>query len=165
MTSAQTLVLVAAVGRNRALGRDGRLLWQLPGDLPRFKALTTGRPMVEGRRTYDSIGKALPGRRTIVVTRDPSWSAPDAERAGSFEEALALAGPGEVCCAGGGEIYALALPHADRLELTEVDDAPAADTFFPEVDWSRWREVARQDVGATAGSPAFAFVTYERRRG
>lgn len=106
----QTLTLVAAVGRNGALGRDGGLIWHLPGDLPRFKALTIGRPMIEGRRTYDAIGRALPGRRTIVVTRDDGWHRDDAETAGSIEQALALAGPGEVTCGGGGEIYALALP-------------------------------------------------------
>ena len=109
MTS-RTLTLVAALGRNGALGRDGHLLWQLPGDLPRFKALTQGRPLVMGRKTYESIGRALPGRRTIVVTRDARWVVPDAETASSLEEALALAGDDEVCCGGGGEIYALALP-------------------------------------------------------
>ncbi|MCH8612864.1 dihydrofolate reductase [Arsenicicoccus dermatophilus] len=161
----QTLTLVAAVGRNGALGRDGGLIWHLPGDLPRFKALTIGRPMIEGRRTYDAIGRALPGRRTIVVTRDDGWHRDDAETAGSIEQALALAGPGEVTCGGGGEIYALALPHADRLELTEVDDSPQADAFFPEVDPADWRETAREERPAGPDHPAFAFVTYERVRG
>lgn len=161
----RTLTLVAALGRNGALGRDGHLLWQLPGDLPRFKALTTGRPLVMGRKTYESIGRALPGRRTIVVTRDPRWVVPDAETASSLEEALVLAGDDEVCCGGGGEIYALALPLADRLELTEVDDAPEADTWFPEIDREQWREVRREEVAATQAHPGFAFVTYDRVRG
>ncbi|MTB72073.1 dihydrofolate reductase [Arsenicicoccus cauae] len=164
MTS-RTLTLVAAVGRNGALGREGALLWRLPGDLPRFKALTEGRPLVMGRKTYESIGRALPGRRTIVITRDPGWSVADAESASSLEEALALAGEGEVCCGGGGEIYALALPLADRLELTEVDDAPEADTWFPEVDREQWREVRREQVAGTDAHPGFAFVTYDRVRG
>jgi dihydrofolate reductase len=159
-----SISLIAAVARNGAIGKDNRLLVHLPGDLPRFKRLTLGRPIVMGRKTWDSIGRPLPGRRNIVVTRQTDWAASGAERAPSFEAALALAGDVErVCVIGGAEIYALALPHADELLLTEIDaDFDDADAFFP--DWPRGEyTVADSESNATAQGLAYRYVTYRRQ--
>lgn len=134
--SAPLVTLIAAVARHGAIGKNNQLLVHLPGDLPRFKRLTLGHPVVMGRKTWDSIGRPLPGRRNIVVTRQASWTAIGAERASGFDEALALAGTVErLCVIGGADIYALALPHADELWLTEIDADFDADAFFP--DWPR----------------------------
>jgi dihydrofolate reductase len=150
-----TVTLIASVGRNGVIGRDGDLAVRIPADLRRFKALTMGHTLVMGRRTWDSIGRALPGRRTIVITRQPAWSADGAEVAGSVEAALRLAGSSEVFVVGGGEIYAQTLDRADALELTEVDAAPDGDTVFPPFDRTTWCEVARE-----AGD-GYDFVRYE----
>ncbi|WP_114202418.1 dihydrofolate reductase [Janibacter anophelis] len=152
----QRLVLVAALGANRAIGVDGGMPWHLPEDLAHFKALTMGGVMVMGRRTWDSIGRALPGRTTIVVTSDHEWSAPGALVVHSLAEALVVAGPGEVFVVGGGEIYRQTIGLASRLELTEIAAAPPAEVFFPEVDPTLWREVRREV------RDGFDFVTYER---
>ena len=151
-----TLTLLAAVGRNGVIGRDNGLPWHLPEDLRHFKAVTMGHALVMGRKTYDSIGRPLPGRRTIVVTRQPDWAADGVSVAGSLEQALSAGGPDEVFVVGGGEVYAQALPLADRLLLTEVDQSPEGDAWFPAFDRQLWREVARD---ARAG---YAFVTYTR---
>lgn len=155
--TAGRLTLIAAVGRNRAIGRDNEMPWHLPEDLAHFKQSTLGHIIVMGRKTYDSIGRALPGRHTVVVTRQRDWSVEGVDVAGSLEAALDLASGEEVFVAGGGQIYAQALPRADRLLITEVDQSPAAEVFFPEVDQAVWREVAREP------RDGFAFVTYERR--
>ncbi len=153
------ITVLAALGRNGVIGRDGGMPWHLPADLRHFKATTMGHVMVMGRRTFDSIGRALPGRRTVVVTRDPTWRHTDVETAHSFEDALLLAGPAdEVFVVGGGELYRLALPFAQRLVLTEVDAEPDGDTFFPEWDRSRWHEESRE------GHDGFDIVTYVRGR-
>jgi dihydrofolate reductase/8-oxo-dGTP pyrophosphatase MutT (NUDIX family) len=157
---AQTLTLVAAVGRDGVIG-DGRTMpWHLPEDLRFFRETTTGGTMVMGRGTWDSIGRALPGRRTIVITRRPSWSAPGAEVAHSLEEALALAGDVEVLIVGGGQVYAQTIDHADRLVITEVDLAPPGETRFPPIDTRVWREVAR----VPGSGPVRGWVTWERTR-
>ncbi len=159
--------LLAAVARDGVIGRDGTIPWRLPEDLARFRELTTGHVVVMGRRTWDSLPdrfRPLPGRRNVVVTRDPSWSAEGAERAGSLDEALSLAADAErVFVIGGAEMYAAALPRADELLLTEIDLEIAGDTFFPE--WSRDElvEVSREERVSADGTP-FAFVTYERTR-
>ena len=116
-----TITLLAAVGANHVIGREGEMPWHLPEDLAHFKATTMGHTLVMGRKTYDSIGRALPGRRTIVMTSQIGWHAPSVEVAHSLAEALALAGPTEVFIVGGGEIYQQSIPFADRLMLTEVD--------------------------------------------
>jgi len=131
------LSLIAAIGSNRAIGRDNALLWHLPGDLPRFKQLTMGHPVIMGRKTYQSIGRPLPGRLNIVVTRNPAFTPAGVTCCHGLEDALGCAAASnppdaESFVIGGGELYALALARADRLYLTEVDDAPPdADTFFP----------------------------------
>lgn len=139
-----TVTLIAAVTRNGVIGRDNDLVWRDRDDLQRFKRLTMGHVLVMGRKCYESIGRPLPGRTTIVVTRQPNWSADGVTVAHSLDEALKLADGNEVYVAGGGEIYALALPHTDRLELTEIDQEADGDVHFPEVDWSQWRETARE---------------------
>lgn len=167
------VVLIAALGRNREIGlRDG-LPWRLPGDLRHFKAETMGKPVIMGRKTFTSLGRPLPGRALIVVSRDPALAMPDGvESAASVGEALwrgqaiaVLSGATEVMVAGGAEIYRAALDRADALCLTEVDLAPDADSFFPAIDPTFWREVSR-----TAGEPVpgdeaeFELVRWERLR-
>lgn len=160
------LTLIAAYSRTRALGADNRMLWHLPEDFAYFKRTTTGHTLLMGRKTYESIGRALPHRRTIVITRSTGWTAPDAEVAHSVEEAVALAGaaPGEVVfSAGGGEIYAQTLPLADRLLITEVDSDVEGDAYFPEWDRSEWVETWREPHPPQGDSPAYSFVAYERK--
>jgi dihydrofolate reductase len=158
-----TLTIVAAVATNGVIGHaDGRLPWDLPADLARFKALTWGRTLIMGRRTFLAIGRPLPGRRTLVLTRDPAWRAEGAEALPDLDRAIAAAGEGEVIIAGGGEIYADALPRVDRLRITHVHLDAAGTVRFPEVDWSAWRETRREDHTAKAGRPAFSYVDYER---
>ncbi len=137
--------IIAAVASNGVIGRDGGMPWHLPEELQHFKATTMGHPLVMGRRTFEGIGRALPGRRTIVLTRDPQWHHPGVESAHSFPEAVALAGPAdEVFVVGGAQVYREALPYAHRLVITEVDGSPDGDTLFPEWDRSAWREESRE---------------------
>lgn len=151
-----TITLVAAVGRNGVIGRHGDLAVRISADLRRFKALTMGHPMVMGRKTWDTMPGALPGRRSIVVTRDPDWRADGAEVAHSVGAALQLAGAGPVFVVGGGEVYGQTIDRADALELTEVDQELEGDVFFPPVDRTAWVEVAREP------REGYAFVRYER---
>jgi dihydrofolate reductase len=151
------VTLIAAVGRNGVIGADNGMPWHIPEDFAYFKRTTLGHPIVMGRKTFDSIGRVLPGRRTIVVTRQRDWSHAGVETAHSLSEALSLAGPAdEVFICGGGEIYAEAMPWAHRLLITEVDQSPEGDVRFPEIDISEWREVSRQ------AHEGFSWVTYER---
>lgn len=161
---APSVVLIAAIARNGVIGRDNGLIWRLRSDLRRFKALTMGKPLLMGRRTYDSIGRALPGRRTLVLTRDRSFAAPDVTVAHDWAEVLAAAGDAdELMVAGGAEIYVLALPHADRIHLTEVETSPEGDTVFPPFDRAAFREVHREAHPASAHDEhAFSFVDLER---
>ncbi|MDX6262794.1 MAG: dihydrofolate reductase [Kribbellaceae bacterium] len=151
-----TVILIAAVGANGVIGRDNDLPWRIREDLQHFKALTLGHTLVMGRKTYDSIGRPLPGRRTVVVTRQPDWSVDGVEVAHDLDDALKLAASNDLYVAGGGEIYRQAFPHADRLELTEVDQSPDGDVTFPAFDRADWRETARTQ------HDGFAFVTYVR---
>ena len=149
-----TIILIAAVGANGVIGRDNDLPWRIREDLQHFKQLTLGHTLVMGRKTYDSIGRPLPGRRTVVVTRQPDWSADGVEVVHDVEDALKQTG--DLYVAGGGEIYRQALPYADRLELTEVDQSPAGDVTFPSFNRSEWQETARDR------HDGFTFVTYDR---
>ena len=153
-----TITLLAAVGANLVIGRNGDMPWHLPQDLAHFKATTMGHTMVMGRKTYDSIGRALPGRRTIVITGQQAWHAAGVEVAHSLAEALALAGPTEVFVIGGGAVFEEAMPFADQMILTQIEQSPEGDVFFPTIDPSHWHETAR------VKHDGFAFVTYERRR-
>lgn len=151
------VTLVAAVGRNGVIGRDGALPWTPTGDLQHFKRATMGHTLVMGRRTYDSIGRPLPGRTSIVITRSTNWHVAGVTTARSLEDALRLASSGdEVFVVGGGQVYAQAMPLADRLLITEVDQAPEGDTWFPQIDPTRWRETRREP------DDGFDIVTYER---
>jgi dihydrofolate reductase len=165
------LAIVVAVAENGVIGRDNKLIWRLKSDLRRFRDLTWGKPMIMGRKTFESIGKPLPGRKSIVLTRDESFSAQGVVVARSWDDAVrraeALAnetGADEIAVIGGAEIYKLALPHARRLHLTLVHAAPEGDTVFPSYDPSAFREVRRQDrpKGPDDEHP-FTFVDLERR--
>jgi dihydrofolate reductase len=165
MTDARpTISLIAAVARNGAIGAAGGMPWRLSSDLERFKQLTMGKPLVMGRKTFDSLPRTLPGREIIVVTRDPSWSRPGVAVAHDLDAALAAAGErDEIMIGGGGEIYRLALPLARRLYITEVDLAPEADVLFPQIDPAQWRETRReQGVRGPKDEADFAFVEYKR---
>ena len=155
--------LIVARADNGVIGRDGGLPWRLPADLKRFKALTMGGAMIMGRKTFDSLPGLLPGRRHIVVTRDGEWHAEGAEVAHSAEAALALAGEQAAWVIGGAEIFALFLPMAERIELTEVEGDIAGDTVMPDPrDVGEWNEVSREEHGADGDRPAYAFVTLVR---
>ena len=153
------IIFVLARADNGVIGRDGKLPWHLPADLKRFKALTTGRSMIMGRKTFASFAAPLPGRRHIVLTRDRAWAASGAEAVRSADEALALAGD-EAAVIGGAEIFALMLRRADRIELTEVHAEPAGDAVVPAF-WG-WRETWREDHAAEDGRPGYSFVTLTR---
>lgn len=156
--------LVAALAANRVIGARGGLPWRLPEDLRRFKALTLGHPVIMGRRTWESLGKALPGRQNIVVTQRPDYAAPGARVAASLDAALALCAHQPLAFVIGGEqLYRAALPHAERLELTEIQRAYEGDARFPELEHGAWQEVRREPHAREDGL-RFDFVAYERRR-
>lgn len=157
------VILVAAVAANGVIGRDGELPWRIAADMRHFKRMTLGKPVIMGRKTFESLGRALPERRNIVITRRADWSAPGAERAESLDAALAMAADApEIAVIGGAEIYALALPVAHRLELTEVQARPDGDTVFPGFDRRQWREIRRDDHPPDGETPGFSFITLER---
>ena len=156
-----TITFYLARARNGVIGVEGKLPWHLPADLKRFKALTMGKPMVMGRKTFESFPAPLPGRRHIVLTRDRAWSAPGAEVAHTPDDALPLAGEGNLAVIGGAEVFALFLDRAERIELTEVDCAPTGDAIVPDFG-SEWREVSREDHPSDGNRPAYSFVTLRR---
>jgi dihydrofolate reductase len=165
------VVLVVAAADNDVIGRDNGLIWRLRTDLRRFRQLTIGRPLVMGRKTFLSIGAPLPGRETIVLTRDPSFEAEGVRVAHDLEGALALAqevgaatGADSVAIGGGGDVYAQTIDRADRIHLTRVHVRPEGDTLFPPIDPARFREVRREThpSGASDEHP-FTFIDYERR--
>lgn len=159
----QQITLIYARASNGVIGRDGDLPWRLPADLKRFKALTMDKPMIMGRKTFESLPGLLPGRRHIVLTRDADWQSDGAEIAGSVESALELARSEDVSIVGGAEIYALFMPYATAIELTQVYRGYEGDTVMDAPD-DAWEEVAREDhEGEPEKSrPAFSFVTYTR---
>lgn len=165
------IVLVAAVARNGVIGRENRLVWRLRSDLRRFRTLTMGKPLIMGRKTFESIGKPLPGRETVVLTRERDFGAPGVQAVQSFDTAMAVAdtiaarmGAHEIVVAGGGEVYALALPYASKLYLTRVEAEPEGDAVFPGFDPSSFRETLREEHPAGPDDEhAFAFIDLERR--
>jgi dihydrofolate reductase len=159
------LTIVAALAENRVIGRAGGLPWRLPADLRHFKALTLGKPMIMGRRTWESLPGLLPGRRHIVISGRRDYPAPGCELAHTLEEALERAGAvPEIMLIGGGEVYRQGLPLADRLQLTLIQAQVAGDTFFPPIEPGAWRETAREDHPADESNPfPYRFVTLERR--
>lgn len=156
--------LVAAAGLDDGIGRGGRMPWHLPADLRHFKQLTLGRPVIMGRKTLQSIGRPLPGRRNLVVTRDTTFSVMGFEICHSLDEALELTSEvAETMVIGGGEIYRAAWNWASRIYLTRVHMQTRADTFFPTVDLAEWRETAREDHRADPDNPHdYSFIVYER---
>jgi dihydrofolate reductase len=160
--------LIAALDEQGGIGKDGRLPWRLRADLRRFKQVTMGHAVIMGRKTQQSIGRALPGRTNIVITRRASFHALDFLVARSLEQALGIAREHEETEAfviGGGEIYALALPHAERLYLTRLHATVDCDTFFPEVDWSQWRQVQSSQHPADEDNQVpSTFQVWERNR-
>lgn len=156
------VVAVAAVACNGVIGAGGEVPWHVPGDLPRFKELTLGHVIIMGRKTYDSIGRPLPGRTTIVITRNRSWHADGVEVASSWDDALRAAmrqdPDGPVFVVGGGEIYRAAWADIDRLEITDVEQTPDGDATFPAIDPNTWVESHRDE-----GHDGFAWVTYRRQ--
>ena len=158
--------LVVAMDRNRVIGRDNRLPWRLPDDLAYFKRVTMGHPVVMGRRTWESIGKPLPGRTNIVLSSNPDYAAPGCTVVGSLEAAWRAAGDAdEVFVIGGTSLFEETLPSAERIHLTEVEAAVEGDTFFPEFDRSQWseREIARHPADERHDHP-FRIVVLDRRR-
>lgn len=159
------LAIIVAVAANGSIGADGTLPWRLPADLARFRALTTGHAMIMGRRTWDSIGRPLPGRQSIVVTRDPAFIAAGADVVHSLDQALAAVRlPPPVFCIGGAGLFEAALPRADLLYVTEIARDVPGDTFLPPIDPATWREIDREPHPPDGPQALpFAFVTYLRR--
>ena len=165
------IVRVVAVAQTGVIGRDGDLPWRLPSDLKRFKQLTLGKPVVMGRKTWDSIGRPLPGRPNIVITRDAGFSAPGAEVVSSLDEGLAAArraaaelGVGEICVIGGGQIYAQVFDRADILHVTEVEAEMEGDTRFPAIDPAVFEKVFEEPIPrGEKDSHAMHFVTWRRK--
>ena len=160
------IAFVVARDRNGVIGKGGTLPWRLPDDMKHVRALTIGKPLIMGRRTYESIGKPLPDRTTIVLTRDPAFQAEGVKVASTPEEALELAGDApEVIVFGGAEVFARFLPMTDRIYLTEVETDAPGDTYFPALDPRQWRETERNEHPADAKHAyPFRFVTLERLR-
>ena len=170
--SAYKLVCVVAMAENRVIGDGQNLLWHLPGDLKRVKALTMGCPLIMGRKTWDSIGRPLPGRASIVLTRDVNWSAEGAIPVSSFDAAIAagknwLAAQNSdekrLILFGGGQIYQMGLPLCQEIELTKVGVAPEADAKFPKIDEAEWDISDLEAFAANEASPAFSYHTMIRR--
>lgn len=160
------LTIVAALARNRAIGLEGGMPWHLPGELAHFKRTTMGKSVLMGRRTWEAIGRALPGRQNIVLTRSRGFRAEGCEVAGSLGEALRRARSDEVMIIGGASLYARALPLAERMVLTHVDCEAEADTFFPRWDENEWQPVNRVTFKADANNPhGFQVVEYRRKPG
>jgi len=158
-----TLALIAAMAKNRIIGRDNALPWRLPEDLRHFKATTLGKPVIMGRKTWESLGRPLPGRRNLVVSRNADYRAAGGEVFPSLAAALAAcSGEPECFVIGGAELYRQALPLAQRIHLTEIGESFTGDASFPELPATEWEEEARSTQCAENGL-AFAFVVYRRR--
>ena len=160
----KTLTLIAAMGKNRAIGLDGRMPWHLPAELQHFKKTTMSKTIVMGRKTWQAIGRPLPGRQNIVVSRNPGFHAEGADLAASVDDAVAMSESDEVMIIGGGQLYALALPSATRMVLTLIDIEPEADTWFPEWDDSEWSQVSEEHYPVDDGNE-LAYRIVELRRG
>jgi len=156
------LTIIVAVDAKLGIGIDNKLAWHVPEDLIRFKQITTGHTIIMGRKTYESIGKPLPNRRNIVLTRQQDWRAPGVEVVHSLSDAVELAGNTESFIIGGAELYAQALPMCNKLLVTEIHHDVKCDTFFPAVDKSVWQEVERVTQHSEKNGFDYSFVTYIR---
>lgn len=166
-TDKTEIVAIVALGDGGQIGRGGELLWRIREDLQRFKRLTSGHPVVMGRKTWESLPKPLPGRTNIVVTRQEGYAAPGGVVCHSLKDAIQAAAEAEggekVYIIGGGEIYRQAMPYLDSLELTHVCDSPEADTWFPEISTEEWETVGKSDIEATQNGLEYAFETLKRK--
>jgi len=156
------LTIVVATDANRGIGIDNKLPWRLPEDMAHFKRTTMGHPVIMGRKTFDSIGKPLPNRRNIVITRNPGWKHEGVEAVTSISTAIELVGDTPACIIGGAQIYAETLHFANRLIITEIDKTFDCDAFFPTIDPKQWKEVAREKYHSQPNGFDYAFVTYEK---
>jgi len=163
MIAAKQICLIAAMDRNRGIGMNGQLPWHLPDDLKQFKAVTMGKPLIMGRKTFAAIGRPLPGRQNIVISRDPEFSAEGVSVCNSLDQAVAVAEGDSLMVAGGGMIYLLAMPYADKMILTLVDCEVAADTWFPEWQPDEWVTISEIRVPADEINP-YSFRMLELRR-
>ena len=162
--------MIVAMAENRVIGINNNLPWYLPNDLKYFKQVTMGKPILMGRKTFESIGKPLPGRANIVITRNKEWAADGIKIVHSLESAYQLAesiveidGQDEVMVIGGDQIYQSSLPSIDRISLTKVHAEVKGDAWFPELDWSEWKEVAREDFSAEGPNPYdYSFIVLDR---
>lgn len=162
--------MIVAMAENRVIGIRNNLPWYLPNDLKYFKQVTLGKPIIMGRKTFESIGKPLPGRANIVITRNLDWQAEGVKVAQSLEQAYQLAeaignidGQEELMVIGGDQIYQCSLPDVDRIYLTRVHASVDGDAWFPEVDWSKWKEIAREDFSAEGSNPYdYSFIVFDR---
>lgn len=161
------LSIIAALASNRVIGVENRLPWHLPADLKHFKSLTMGKPILMGRKTYESIGKPLPGRRNIIISRNPEYLAPGCEVVSSLEQALALCDQDqEVMLIGGAQLFTQAFSKADILYLTIIHHEFSGDCYFPEWDQSQWKEIMRVDCAAHFENPyPYSFLTFQRYKG
>ena len=157
----QEVFCIYARAANGVIGKDGKLPWHIPADLKRFKSLTMDKPMIMGRKTFESLPGLLPGRRHIVLTRKERWDSTGAEVVRSVAEALAVAGEGEIAVVGGAAIYDVFLKVANKVELTRIHEDYEGDTFMPELG-AEWETVAREDYPAHNGTPAYSFITLEK---
>lgn len=170
--SSQSIIIIAAMARNRVIGANGGLPWTLPADLKRYRALTMGKPMIMGRRTLDAIGQVLDGRDSVVLSQDPARVMPGALHASSLEGALSLArasagrrGVEAIAVVGGEAVFRQFLPMADQIELTIVDCAPEGDAFFPELDPTEWETIREAEMPVSPGDTAKArYLSLKRRR-
>jgi len=168
-----TISMIVAMSENRVIGADGDLPWHLPADLKYFKATTLGKPIIMGRKTFDSIGRPLPGRKNIVITRNGDWCHDGVEVAATIEAAIAAASAvgetdaadqaGEIMVTGGAQVYTQAMELVDRMYITEVATVVKGDTYFPDFNADDWAEISRESHAGTESQPAYAFVVYERR--
>lgn len=156
--------LIVAIDANGGIGANNTMPWHLPDDLKHFKRTTSGHPVIMGRKTFDSIGKPLPGRRNLVVSRNPAWHHDGAETVGSVGQALQLTGDADVFIIGGAQIFAQTMTLADRLIVTEIAHSYECDAFFPAIDPQLWRETARESGVQDGDGLAYAFVTYEKKK-
>ncbi len=157
------LTIIVAMDSQRGIGIDNTLPWKLPEDMAHFKRVTTGHPIVMGRKTFDSIGRPLPGRRNIVITRKPDWRHDGVETASSVEAAVALVAGQPAFIIGGADIYRQAMAVADELIVTEVKKTYNCDAFFPAIDGKQWQECAREEHASPSAALEYAFVTWRRR--